>query len=175
MYPRVILGRGRERRQYQGHPWVYDGEIAGVTGQPDDGALVDCYSHDGAFLGLTGKEGRSQNRIYLEHGKPIRFGPDDSKGVRTTPEGRLEIVDVAAVGEENIVVHDERRDDPSFAFALSRLAANPSAPTPLGVLRAVDRPVYGDGMEHQLAQAIDKQGPGDLGKLLSSGDVWTVE
>ncbi|CAN5768540.1 2-oxoacid:ferredoxin oxidoreductase subunit beta [soil metagenome] len=143
-------------------------------------ALLEIYQNcvifnDGAFLGLTGKEGRSQNRIYLEDGKPIRFGPDDAKGVRTTPEGRLEVVDVAEVGEENIVVHDESRDDPSFAFALSRLAANPSAPTPLGVLRAVDRPVYGDGMEHQLAQAIDKQGPGDLGKLLSSGDVWSVE
>ena len=53
MYPRVILGRGRERRQHQGHPWVYDGEIASVAGQPSDGAVVDCYSHDGAFLGVA--------------------------------------------------------------------------------------------------------------------------
>ena len=63
MYPRVILGRGRERRQYQGHPWVYDGEIAQVTGQPSDGAVVDCYSHDGAFLGRGYFNSRSKIRL----------------------------------------------------------------------------------------------------------------
>jgi 23S rRNA (cytosine1962-C5)-methyltransferase len=63
MYPRVILGRGRERRQYQGHPWVYDGEIAQVTGQPSDGAVVDCYSHDGVFLGRGYYNSRSKIRL----------------------------------------------------------------------------------------------------------------
>jgi 23S rRNA (cytosine1962-C5)-methyltransferase len=63
MYPRVILGRGRERRQYQGHPWVYDGEIAQVTGQPSDGAVVDCYSYDGVFLGRGYFNSRSKIRL----------------------------------------------------------------------------------------------------------------
>jgi 23S rRNA (cytosine1962-C5)-methyltransferase len=65
MYPRVILGRGRERRQYQGHPWVYDGEIASVTGQPGDGAVVDCYSHDGTFLGRGYFNSRSKIRVRI--------------------------------------------------------------------------------------------------------------
>src|SRR5919199_4814840 len=47
--------------------------------------------NDGAFVALTSKEGRSHNRIYLEHGKPIRFGPNNSKGVRMTSEGNVEI------------------------------------------------------------------------------------
>ena len=63
MYPRVILGRGRERRQYQGHPWVYDGEIASLTGQPSDGAVVDCYSHDGIFFGRGYYNSRSKIRL----------------------------------------------------------------------------------------------------------------
>lgn len=63
MYPRVILGRGRERRQYQGHPWVYDGEIAQVSGQPSDGDVVDCYSHDGVFLGRGYFNSRSKIRL----------------------------------------------------------------------------------------------------------------
>ena len=63
MYPRVILGRGRERRQYQGHPWVYDGEIASVTGQPGDGAVVDCYSHGSVFLGRGYFNSRSKIRL----------------------------------------------------------------------------------------------------------------
>jgi 2-oxoglutarate ferredoxin oxidoreductase subunit beta len=143
-------------------------------------AFIEIYQNcnifnDGAFIALTGKDGRSLNRIYLEHGKPIRFGPNKEKGVRMTADARCEIVDVAEVGESNLLVHDEHRDDAGLAFALSRLAENPTGPTPLGVFRDVRRPAYGDGMEHQLRVAADQQGPGDLDRLLGSGDTWTVE
>nr|MBA3432147.1 2-oxoacid:ferredoxin oxidoreductase subunit beta [Actinomycetota bacterium] len=142
-------------------------------------AFIEIYQNcnifnDGAFLALTSKDGRTTNRIYLEHGKAIRFGPDHAKGVRMTSSGQLEIVDVAEVGEDALVVHDEHRDDAGLAFALSRLASGPTKPTPLGVFRQVERPVYGDAMEEQLRAAAAKQGPGDLAKLLSSGDTWTV-
>lgn len=63
MYPRLILGRGRERRQYQGHPWVYEGEIVRVIGEPQDGAVTDCYSHDGVFLGRGYFNSRSKIRL----------------------------------------------------------------------------------------------------------------
>jgi 2-oxoglutarate ferredoxin oxidoreductase subunit beta len=43
------------------------------------------------------------------------------------------------------------------------------------VFRDVERPVYGDTMEEQLRLAADRQGPGDLGELLNSGDTWVVE
>ena len=130
--------------------------------------------NDGAFLALTSKEGRGANRIYLEHGRPIRFGPNASKGVRMTTAGSVEIVDVAEVGEDALLVHDEHREDPTLAFALSRIADQPVGPTPLGVFRDVQKPVYGEGMESQLLAAADRQGPGDLAQLLSSGDTWTV-
>ena len=143
-------------------------------------AFVEIYQNcnifnDGAFVALTGKEGRSANRIYLEHGKPIRFGPGGDSGVVMTAEGRVETVKVADVGEDKLLVHDEHRDDPSLAFALSRVADGPSQPTPIGVFRDVQRPVYGDGIEHQLRVASEQQGPGDLARLLGSGDTWTVE
>jgi 2-oxoglutarate ferredoxin oxidoreductase subunit beta len=131
--------------------------------------------NDGAFIALTGKDGKSQNRIYLEHGKPIRFGANDERGVIMNDNGKLEMVNVADVGEDKILKHDETRQDPSLAFALSRLADGPNGPTPLGVFRDVQRPAYGDAMEHQLRVAAEQQGPGDLERLLSSGDTWTVE
>jgi 2-oxoglutarate ferredoxin oxidoreductase subunit beta len=62
-----------------------------------------------------------------------------------------------------------------LAFALSRLAERPTAPTPLGVFRDIERSAYGDGLEEQLRIAADQQGPGDLTRLLSSGDTWTVD
>jgi 2-oxoglutarate ferredoxin oxidoreductase subunit beta len=72
-------------------------------------------------------------------------------------------------------VHDEHREDPSLAFALSRIADGPTTPTPIGVFRDVKRPVYGDGLEDQLRRAAAQQGPGDLARLLTSGDTWEVE
>ena len=143
-------------------------------------AFVEIYQNcnifnDGAFVALTGKEGRSANRIYLEHGKPIRFGPGGESGVVMTAEGRVETVKVADVGEDRLLVHDEHRDDPSLAFALSRIADGPTQPTPIGVFRDVQRPVYGDGIEQQLRVASEQQGPGDLERLLGSGDTWNVD
>jgi len=143
-------------------------------------AFVEIYQNcnifnDGAFVALTGKEGRSANRIYLEHNKPIRFGPGGERGIVMTNEGRVEIVKAADVGEDKLLVHDEHRDDPSLAFALSRVADGPSQPTPIGVFRDVQRPVYGDGIEHQLRVAAEQQGPGDLERLLGSGDTWSVD
>ncbi len=65
MYPRVTLNRVRERRQYHGHPWVYEGEIVQVSGEPSDGAVVDCYSHDGIFLGRGYYNSRSKIRLRI--------------------------------------------------------------------------------------------------------------
>jgi 2-oxoglutarate ferredoxin oxidoreductase subunit beta len=142
-------------------------------------AFIEIYQNcnifnDGAFLALSSKDGATSNRIYLEHGKPIRFGPNGDRGVVMTDEGSLSVVDVAAVGEDKILRHDAYRQDASFAFALSRLAEGPTMPTPLGIFRQIERPVYGDGMEAQLRKAAADQGPGDLQRLLESGDTWVV-
>jgi 2-oxoglutarate ferredoxin oxidoreductase subunit beta len=142
-------------------------------------AFVEIYQNcnifnDGAFIALTSKGGGG-NRIYLENGAPIRFGTDQENGVIMQSDGSLKIVNVGEVGIDKLLVHDERRDDPSLAYALSRLASGPTMPTPLGVFRQIDRPVYGDGMEAQLRAAAEQQGPGELARLLGSGDTWTVD
>ena len=87
--------------------------------------------------------------------------------------GEATIVDVADVGEDRILVHDETRADPSLAFALSRLADQPTTPTPVGVFRAVNRPSYGEEMQRQLVEASAK-GSADLEELLRSAPTWSV-
>jgi 2-oxoglutarate/2-oxoacid ferredoxin oxidoreductase subunit beta len=143
-------------------------------------AFLEIYQNcnifnDGAFVALTSKDGGTQNRVYLRHGEPVRFGSDNEKGVRMKSDGQLEVVDVAEAGEESLLVYDEKREDPSLAFAMSRLATGPTQPTPLGVFRAVEHPVYGDAMEHQLRTAAEQQGPGEVDRMLHSGDTWVVE
>jgi 2-oxoglutarate/2-oxoacid ferredoxin oxidoreductase subunit beta len=131
--------------------------------------------NDGAFDLLKEPQTRDEYQIRLEHGQRIRFGADGESGVRMTTEGRLEIVDVAAAGEDSLLVHDEHHRDPGLAFMLSRLADGPMSPTPIGVFRNVDRPVYDDLMADQLERAVAKQGPGDLAKLLAGGDTWRID
>ncbi|MGH9292195.1 MAG: 2-oxoacid:ferredoxin oxidoreductase subunit beta [Acidimicrobiales bacterium] len=142
-------------------------------------ALVEVYQNcnvfnDGAFEEVTGKAVREEMLVHLEHGKPIRFGAEGHRGVVMDAQGRLSLVEVAEVGEEALVVHDERRENPDLAFALSRLARGPHEPTPVGVFRAVERPHYGARVDAQLLDARERRGAGDLAALLQSGTTWTV-
>jgi len=139
-------------------------------------AFVEIYQNcniynDGAFDAV--REHR-ENRIVLEHGQPIRFGEQGERGVVQRADGTCELVEVAAVGEAALLHHDEHAVEPALAFALSRLAHTPHGPTPIGVFRDVDRPVYNALMDEQLAAAAAQRGAGDLGELLHRGDTWTI-
>jgi 2-oxoglutarate ferredoxin oxidoreductase subunit beta len=140
-------------------------------------AIVEIYQNcniynDGAFDVV--KE-HPENQIRLQQGSPIRFGTDNERGVLQRRDGSCEVVEVADVGEEALLVHDEHAQHPSLAFALSRLSHNPSGPTPFGVFRDVERPVYDELMADQLRLAVEKRGAGDLEALLRAGDTWTNE
>jgi len=143
-------------------------------------AFVEVYQNcnvfnDGAFEAVTAKDNRTSMLVPLEHGRPVRFGPEGQSGVVIDSYGSAVVVDVADFGEDRLLVHDEARTDPSTAFALSRLASGPYSPTPIGVFRAVDRPDYGSMVQDQLVAAGQRKGPGDLAALLRSGTTWTVD
>ncbi|MFJ4894937.1 2-oxoacid:ferredoxin oxidoreductase subunit beta, partial [Streptomyces sp. NPDC088788] len=114
--------------------------------------------------------------IRLEHGRPITFGTDQSKGVVRDPAtGDLKVVAVTDDNRAQILVHDAHSPSPTTAFALSRLADPDTLHhTPIGVLRSVERPVYDTQMADQLDAAIEQNGKGDLAALLAGGDTWTV-
>jgi 2-oxoglutarate ferredoxin oxidoreductase subunit beta len=142
-------------------------------------SFVEIYQNcnvfnDGAFEAITGKEHRSDMLIPLVHGEAIRFGAEGQHGVVMRPDGSLDVVDVAEVGADALLVHDEHRDNPGLAFQLSRLSRGPYEPTPVGIFRDVDRPEYGSEMARQVDQVIERKGPGDLASLLRSGSSWTV-
>jgi len=141
-------------------------------------ALVEIFQNcnvfnDGAFEQITKKGNRDEMLIPLIHGEQIRFGADNEKGV-TMRNGHAEVVDVADVGEDAILVHDETAPDPSVAFALSRLAHSVDVPNPVGVFRAIERQEYAEAATQQLAAAQEQKGPGDLAALLHSGSTWEV-
>ena len=111
--------------------------------------------------------------INLTHGEPVRFGAEGERGV-VIDAGIARIVDVDEVGVENLHVHDETAEDPSVAFALSRLADDRESPTPVGVFRSVGRGEYAQAASAQIAAAQEQRGPGDLHGLLRSLPTWNV-
>jgi 2-oxoglutarate ferredoxin oxidoreductase subunit beta len=153
-------------------------EVLRAAAEHPGSAFVEIYQNcnvfnDGAFDAVRGKGG-APNQIRLEHGQPIRFGAENERGVVRAANGGLEVVDVAAVGAEALVVHDAHIEDPSHATALARLADSPTGPTPIGVFRDVKRPVYGSERQEELVAAHAGATLADVDELLRSGDTWTV-
>jgi 2-oxoglutarate ferredoxin oxidoreductase subunit beta len=117
---------------------------------------------------------QKENRILLKHGERVRFGEEGERGVIQRADGSMEIVGVEGVGEETLVVHDEHLEDSSLAYSLSRLSHTPHGPTPIGVFRDVERPVYDALMAEQIETTRGELGQGELGKLLHAGDTWAI-
>ena len=142
-------------------------------------SFVEVYQNcnvfnDGAFDGILKRDNRADMLIPLTHGEPIRFGAEGEHGVAVNEFGEPYVCPTSEVGERNLLVHDEHRDDPTLAFALSRLSSGPSQPTPIGVFRDVDRPVYDVEVRRQVEESTQRAGRGSLAALLSDGPTWTV-
>ncbi|MFI1105342.1 2-oxoacid:ferredoxin oxidoreductase subunit beta, partial [Streptomyces melanogenes] len=144
-------------------------------------ALIEIYQNcnifnDGAFDTLKDHDQAQDAVIRLEHGQPILFGADNTKGVvRDASTGDLKIVPVTPDNIADVLVHDAHAASPTTAFALSRLADPDTLHhTPIGVLRSINRPVYDTQMADQLDTAIEQRGKGDLTSLLTGNDTWSV-
>ena len=143
-------------------------------------SFVEVYQNcnifnDGAHADFAAKEVRADRTVALEHGKPMIFGKEQNRGLRINGM-KMEVVTIGEDGitEADILVHDEKREDPSIAFLLSRMEW-PEYPVPMGVLRAVEKPSYDELMRLQIEQATASEGAPDIRELFTEGDTWTVE
>jgi 2-oxoglutarate ferredoxin oxidoreductase subunit beta len=142
-------------------------------------ALVEIYQNcpifnDGAFDVLKEPGERERRIIPLTHGQPIVFGAEGEYGVVRDPAtGSLTVRKVSEVGADSILVHDATLEDPSYAFALSRLTGSDLAHTVTGVFRSVARPTYDDQARAQVDEAKQSK-PANLQALLRGNDTWTV-
>ncbi len=134
--------------------------------------LQNCNVYnDLAWNVLYDRESKIMHELRLEHGKPLVFGPVDDHHGLVLEGAKPRVVRVTDVPESLLWVHDET--DPWKANVLAQLS-NPDFPIPVGVLGDVEAPVYEAIMLEQEAKVIADRGPGDLGKLLVSGDTWRI-
>ncbi|MAT38800.1 MAG: 2-oxoacid:ferredoxin oxidoreductase subunit beta [Ectothiorhodospiraceae bacterium] len=128
--------------------------------------------NDGAFEQFTDKKQRPETTVYLEHGKPLVFGKDDSKGIKLdglTPR----IVDLGEHSKDDLLVHNEK--DPNLAAVLGRMVEQPGLPMPFGVFLAIDRKTYDGEMRDQIELVTEKKGQGDLKALFNQGRTWVID
>jgi len=144
-------------------------------------ALIEIYQNcpifnDDAFQQLKGAESDA-GIIPLVHGKPILFGAEQRHGIVRAADGTLAIADVAAVGLDNVLVHDAHRRDPSLAFQLSRLTdSGVLHRSPIGVFRDWDRPAYDDQVREQIHLERTGLDPNEgLADLIAGKDTWVVD
>jgi 2-oxoglutarate ferredoxin oxidoreductase subunit beta len=143
-------------------------------------ALVEIYQNcpifnDGAFQILKDRDEAQSRIMHLVDGEPIRSGGDvlvrsDSAGLRAVPEGSAD--------PARVVVHDAAAEDPSQAFAISRMDDTSMEHVPMGIFRDVARPTYDDLTRAQVDAAVASAGgpasDEDLDRLLHGKDTWTV-
>ncbi len=146
-------------------------------------SLVEIYQNcpifnDGAFDAIKNPDTKADAIIPLEHGQPIRFGTDGSKAiVRDAATGGVAVAESADVDESEILVHDAHADDPTTAFAISRLTdAGVLHQSPIGIFRQVERATYDDQARDQISIASNGVAEPQelLGSLIAGGDTWTV-
>jgi 2-oxoglutarate ferredoxin oxidoreductase subunit beta len=138
-------------------------------------AFIEVYQNcnifnDGAFIQLQEKKSRPTHALVLEHGKAMRFGERNEKGIALDSQGRPQVVDVAEFGEDKLLIHDETSD--TLPFVLSRMRP-PHFPTPIGVIRKVQADSY-DGMLNAQIEAV-KSKRRSVQELLDAGETWTVK
>ncbi|MBI4419291.1 MAG: 2-oxoacid:ferredoxin oxidoreductase subunit beta [Gemmatimonadetes bacterium] len=129
--------------------------------------------NDGVFENFTAKDVAPDMQLHLEHGEPMLFGKDRSRGLRLKP-GALEF-EIVTVGPNGITaadvqVHNER--DRTLAWLLASL--EPPFPVAVGVLYCDPAPSYEHLVLAQVNEARAKQSRTDLRTLLTSGGTWTV-
>ncbi len=128
--------------------------------------------NDGCFSEITDKKVRADRQLYVEHGKPMIFGTQRSKGL-VLNKLKLEVVTIGEKGitEADLLVHDAKEADPTLHQMLARL----TYPVVTGVIRAYEDIVF-EEREMTLNNEVKARSSfSKVDDLLFSGDTYEVK
>ena len=138
-------------------------------------SIVEVYQNcnifnDGAFAAFAEKDVRDDRLVYLEHGKPMRFGKERQSGIRL--DGfQPEVVEEAA-DDADLLTYDAHREDSALASIVATMTY-PDFPVPVGIFRQIERPTYEDLVDEQVTSAREQRAP-DLASLIAGPETWEV-
>ena len=140
-------------------------------------SFVEIYQNcnifnDGTFSAIYERSVREDRILRLNHGEVLVFGKDKNKGIRMRGLKPV-IVDLDKdFNEKDLLIHDQFCEDSTLANLLSGFDY-PDFPVPMGIIRQVESPTYGEKIEEQIKSQIEKKGVGNLEKLLRGNHAWT--
>jgi 2-oxoglutarate ferredoxin oxidoreductase subunit beta len=143
-------------------------------------SLVEIYQNcpifnDGVFDVLKDRSEGEARILHLAHGEEVAAGVNV---VVRRDDGALDVLPRDEADPARIVRHDAHADDPSLAFALSRLDDPTLAHVPMGIFRDVERSTYDDLVRAQIDGTISGAGgpatDQDIADLLAGRDSWMV-
>lgn len=135
-------------------------------------SFVEIYQNcnvfnDGAFEAVSERATRSDRTVKCVPGQPLIFGQQQDQAI-AFDKGVFSLTP----DKEQAYVHDAQAP---LERAIQLNALNfPEFPLPIGIFRAVQRPIYEEEIRDQVLHAKNTH-PADLAGLLHSGKTWKVE
>ncbi len=132
--------------------------------------------NNGAYDPIYTRDGRKQNAIYVEHGKPLLFGENNEYGLMQEGFG-LKVVKLGENGitEKDILVHNAHEEDSTLHAKLAMMDNEHGFPVALGVIRDVEAPTYDDMVNQQIEEVKEKKAYHNFTELLETNDIWEVK
>ena len=130
--------------------------------------------NDDAHIEITSKETRRNNQIILEHGKPMLFGENNSKGLRLKGLD-LEVVMIGESGvtQEDILVHDANCQSSTLHHMLVQMNLH-DFPVAMGIIRNVKDAVFDEDFHLQISEVSGKSQFTSVDQLFHSGNTFNV-
>lgn len=142
-------------------------------------SMVEIYQNcnvfnDGAFFGMTDKDTKAEQTVFVEHGRPMIFAKGE-KGIKLDGFKPV-VVSMEDHSETDLWIHDQY--DRAKANIIARFFGDPTLegnmPRPFGIFYQENRPCYEDTLIAQIDQAKEK-GSGDLDSLLKGNNTWVID
>lgn len=130
--------------------------------------------NDKCFDEVTGKDGKDDNQLWLQHGQPMIFGSENNKGLVLQGLG-LKVVTIGenGVSQDDILVHDAENPSPILHQLLATMRP-PEYPMALGVIRRVEATTYDQMVADQIHVGNNGDGYKKVDELLFSGETWKI-
>jgi hypothetical protein len=113
--------------------------------------------NDSTWDPVYAKENRDDHLLFLEAGKPLLFGKNKEKGIRLN--GLVpEVVDAATAAPARSSSIRPDHPSPLYSQMLATCMGLPDFPTPIGVIRRIQRPPTSRSSTSQIEEAKAKKG-----------------
>ncbi|MDE0585138.1 MAG: 2-oxoacid:ferredoxin oxidoreductase subunit beta [Planctomycetota bacterium] len=125
--------------------------------------------NDKVFDHIVERSIRDDRQVDLRDGQPMIYGKELDKGVRFTGNS-LELCKAPEASTWNA-----SEATSADAMRICQGSETGDIPVPMGVFKAIERPVLEEDIHRQVAAAIENLGEGTLESLLDSGETWDID